>query len=209
MSATEHRPAARRRGRRPAGEDTRAALADAARQVFAESGYEGATVRAIAARAGVDAAMVNHWFGGKEALFAQVVLKLPFEPHDVVGALLEGDQEHLGERVVRMFVTTWDSPSGTTFPALMRSLASHDQASAGLREFMIKHLLGRIVTRIDADHPHLRANLCASQLIGIGLIRYVAKFDPLAGADVETVVAAVAPTLQRYLTGDLALAGDR
>jgi AcrR family transcriptional regulator len=206
MTTAGPNPAARRRGRRPAGQDTRAALIHAARDVFAESGYEGATVRAIAARAGVDAAMVNHWFGGKEALFAQVVLELPFDPKTVVDTLLEGDLDDLGERVLRRFVTAWDSTSGGTFPALVRSLASHDQAAAGLRDFLVKQIFGTIVARIRSDHPHLRATLCASQIIGIGMIRYVGKFEPLATAEVETVVTTVAPTLQRYLTGDLGIA---
>lgn len=206
MNADGRSPAARRRGRRPAGQDTRAALVRAAQDVFAESGYEGATVRAIAARAGVDAAMVNHWFGGKEELFVQVVLKVPFDPQTVVSTLLEGDLDDLGERVVRQFVSAWDATSGGTFPALVRSLASHDQAAIGLRDFLIKHILGHVTARLQSDNPGLRANLCASQLIGIGMIRYVAKFDPLASADVETVVAAVAPTLQRYLTGDIGVA---
>jgi AcrR family transcriptional regulator len=209
VSAAEPGPAARRRGRRPAGQDTRAALVRAAHDVFAENGYEGATVRAIAARAGVDAAMVNHWFGGKEALFAQVVLELPFDPQTVVATLLEGDLDTLGERVVRRFVTVWDATAGGTFPALIRSLASHDQAASGLRDFLIKHVLSPIVDRVQPDNPHLRANLCAAQLIGIGMIRYVAKFDPLASVDVETVVTTVAPTLQRYLTGDLGVADQR
>jgi AcrR family transcriptional regulator len=206
MSTTDPPPPAKRRGRRPAGQDTRAALVEAAHQVFSESGYEGATVRAIAARAGVDAAMVNHWFGGKEGLFAQVVLRLPVDPQDLVATLLDGDLDGLGERIVRRFLGVWDSTAGGTFPALVRSLASHDQAAVGLRDFLIRHILARVVTRIRADQPQLRAGLCASQLIGIGMIRYVAKFDPLATADVETVVAAVGPTLQRYLTGEIGAA---
>ena len=175
--------------------------------MFAESGYDGATVRTIAARAGVDAAMVNHWFGGKESLFAQAVLKLPFDPKAVVDELLDGDSDTLGARIVRRFVSVWDSTSGATFPALVRSLASHDQAATSLRDFMIEHILSRVMATIDADHPQLRSALCASQLIGIGMARYVAKFEPLSQADPETIVAAVAPNLQRYLTGDLGLPG--
>src|SRR3954451_17319249 len=87
---------ARRRGRRPAGQDTRTALIEAARAVFAENGYDGATVRAIATRAGVDAAMVNHWFGGKEGLFAQAVLKLPFDPLERLQVLRDGPDDELG-----------------------------------------------------------------------------------------------------------------
>lgn len=205
MSTTDQRPAAKRRGRRPAGQDTRAALLRAAREVFADSGYEGTTVRAIAARAGVDAAMVNHWFGGKEGLFAQAVLKLPIDTQPMVSKLLEGDRNQLGERVIRSFLTTWDTSCGGVFPALVRSLAGHREAAARLRDFVIKNILGPVVASLRSDNPQLRANLCASQLIGIGLARYVVKFDPLATADVDTVVAAVAPTLQRYLTGDLGL----
>jgi AcrR family transcriptional regulator len=205
MSTTEPSKAGKRRGRRPAGQDTRTALLDAAREVFSESGYEGATVRTIAARAGVDAAMVNHWFGGKDSLFAQAVLKLPFEPQDIVATLLEGGQDTLGERIVRRFVTVWDSTAGGTFPALVRSLASHDQAAVALRDFLVEAILRQIIARLDTDHPELRATLCASQLIGVGVVRYVARFEPLGSADVETVVAAVAPNLQRYLTGDLDL----
>lgn len=207
MDSAEPRPAAKRRGRRPAGQDTRTALLEAARQVFAESGYERATVRAIAARAGVDAAMVNHWFGGKEALFAQVVLKIPAEVQELVTTVLAGDLDTIGERIARGFLGAWDSTAGGIFPALVRSLAGHDQAAAGLRDFLVKHIFGRIVTRLDVDQPLLRANLCASQLIGIGMIRYVARFEPLADAPADVLVAAVAPTLQRYLTGELGLPG--
>ncbi|HVV08722.1 TetR/AcrR family transcriptional regulator [Amycolatopsis sp.] len=206
MRTTDDQPAGgKRRGRRPAGQDTRNALLDAAREVFSESGYEGATVRAIAARAGVDAAMVNHWFGGKEALFARAVLSLPFDPQTLVGTLVEGDVDTLGERVMRRFLTVWDATAGGAFPALIRSLASHDKAAITLRDYLIENILNRIIARLESDHPQLRAGLAASQLIGIGMVRYVAEFEPLASADVETVVATAGPTMQRYLTGDLGL----
>src|ERR1044072_3828094 len=88
----------RRRGGRPGGTDAKEALVHAAGEVFIEQGYDGATVRGIAARAGVDAAMVNHWFGGKEGLFAEAVLKLPFNPKDVAERLVGGDPDELGGR---------------------------------------------------------------------------------------------------------------
>lgn len=203
MTTTGEPRPGKRRGRRPAGENTRAALLDAAREVFAENGYEGATVRAIAARAGVDPAMVNHWFGSKATLFGQAVLSLPFKPEDILDALLTGDPETLGEDIVRRFVTIWDSTSGSVFPALVRSLSSHDEAAMALRNFIVENILDRIVSRLGTDQPELRATLCASQLIGIGMARYVAEFEPLRSADIETVVTAAGPTLQRYLTGDI------
>jgi AcrR family transcriptional regulator len=193
----------RRRGRRPAGQDTRTALLDAARAVFAEHGYERATVRVIAARAGVDAAMVNHWFGGKEGLFAEAVLKLPFSPKDLVDRLLDGPVEDLGERIVRTFLTTWDTTGGGVFTALMRSITSHEQAAHVLQEFLVSHIVGRVLSSVGTDRQEFRATLIASQLVGMGLIRYVAQFEPLASTAVETMVPAVAPTIQRYITDDI------
>jgi AcrR family transcriptional regulator len=194
---------ARRRGRRPGGTDTRAALVEAARAVFTEQGYDGATVRTIAGRAGVDAAMVNHWFGGKEGLFAEAVLKLPFRPADVVERLLAGDVNELGQRIVRTFLTIWDTTGGGVFTALMRSITSHEQAAHALRDFLVKHIVGRVVSTVGRDNHEFRATLVASQLVGMGMVRYVAQFEPLASMDVDTMVAAVAPTIQRYLTGDI------
>ncbi|QRP44156.1 TetR/AcrR family transcriptional regulator [Amycolatopsis sp. FDAARGOS 1241] len=194
----------RRRGRRPAGQDTKTALVEAARAVFAENGYERATVRAIAARAGVDAAMVNHWFGGKEGLFAQAVLKLPFSPIDLVAPLRDGPDEQFGERVVRTFITRWDGAGGDTFQALVRSVAGHELASTVLREFFSKFFT-ELIGGLGSDHGALRTTLCASQLVGLGVIRYIARFEPMATAEVETLVTAISPTIQRYLTGDLGL----
>lgn len=195
--------AARRRGRRPGGQDTRAALVEAARAVFTESGYDGATVRGIAKRAGVDAAMVNHWFGGKEGLFAEAVLRFPFSPKEILAHLLDGPLETLGERIVRRFLTVWDTADGGVFVALVRSVAGHEQATHVLRDFFIKYVFSGVVSATGADHPELRATLCASQMIGLGMIRYVARFEPLASADIETLVTAIAPNVQRYLTGTI------
>jgi AcrR family transcriptional regulator len=193
----------KRRGRRPAGADTKSALVEAARAVFSEQGYEGATVRAIAKRAGVDPAMVNHWFGGKEGLFAQAVLQLPVDPAVIAQEIAEGDVNTLGERIVRRFLTVWDSTGGGQFAALVRSVASHEMAVHGLREIFLKQIFMRVADKTGADNAMFRATLVASQLIGMGMVRYVARFEPLASNDVETMVAAVAPTVQRYFVGDI------
>jgi len=193
---------ARRRGRRPAGQDTRTALIEAARAVFAETGYDGATVRAIATRAGVDAAMVNHWFGSKEGLFAKAVLQLPFDPLELQSTLRDGPDDELGERIARTFLTRWDGAGGDVFQALIRSITGHEEAGHVLRDFFQKFFTG-LLTSVGSDRIPLRMTLCASQLVGMGMIRYVAKFEPMAKAEVETLVAAVAPTLQRYITGEI------
>lgn len=193
----------KRRGRRAAGEDTRAALIAAARETFVEKGYDGATVRAIAAKAGVDAAMVNHWFGGKEGLFAQSVLQLPFDPAEVLKRVLDGPIEETGERIVRTFVTVWDATGGGTFAALIRSVTSQQEVANALKSFLINAIFKKVLTEYGAEQAELRATLCATQMVGLGIVRYVVHFEPLASVDVDTVVRAIAPNLQRFLTGDL------
>jgi AcrR family transcriptional regulator len=193
-----------RRGPRPGGADTRVALLDAAREVFAEHGYEGATMRAIAARADVNAAMVIHWFGSKEGLFAEAVIDVPFDLRGLVGRLLDGDVGGLGARIVRTFLTNCDAAGGGVFAALLRSGAGHPQANHHLHEFMITNILAPVLRAVGVDQPDFRAVLVATQLVGIAVIRYVARFDQFATTDIDRIVTAVASTVQRYITGDIA-----
>lgn len=194
----------RRRGRRPAGEDTRTALLEAAGVEFTERGFDGATLRAIAERAGVDPAMVNHWFGSKDALFV-AAMQIPLNPDEVLPQLLAGPADELAERVVRTFLTVWDADDGGPMVALMRSVSSHEGAARMLREFITKLVLGRVIRTVAPDRAELRTSLAATQVAGLGMVRYVLRLEPLASADHDTVVAAIAPNLRRYLTGDLGL----
>ena len=149
-------PAAR--GRRPGGVDTRATLLDAARAEFAERGYDGATVRVIAERAGVDPAMVNHWFGGKETLFT-AALDMPLDPTALIADLLPGDPERLGERIVHRFLTIWDhTGGGRRLAALVRSVASHDIAARMMRQF-VGMFVRRVVSSAAPDQVELRTAL--------------------------------------------------
>ncbi|HXV92364.1 MAG TPA: TetR family transcriptional regulator, partial [Pseudonocardia sp.] len=191
----------RRRGRRRSGEDTRAALLDAARAEFAEQGFDGATLRTIAARAGTDPAMVNHWFGGKQALFA-AVMQIPYDVPATVAGVLDGPPDRVGERLVEAFLTVWDRHP-VQLTALVRSVSTHPQAAAAVRRFLTRTLLERLVRGLDVDRPELRAALCASQMIGLAVVRFVVGLEPVAEADRAVLAAAVGPTLQRYLTGDL------
>jgi AcrR family transcriptional regulator len=202
VSTAARQRRSRPRGRRPAGEDTRGALLDAARVEFTERGYEGATVRAIAQRAGVDAAMVNHWFGSKDGLFV-AALEIPVNPDEIIARLLDGPPEQLAERMLRTFLSVWDSNGGGPLAALMRSVASHEEAARMMREFVGRVIFGRVVSTVAPDQPELRAALCGSQIAGLGMLRYVIRLEPLASADHATVVSAIAPNLQRYLTGVL------
>lgn len=198
-----------RTGRRKGSPDTREAILDAARAAFAERGFDGASIRVIASGAGVDPALVHHYFGTKERLFLDVV-EAPVDPADFVPLALTGDDDHIGERVVRMFLSVWDDPKrGPMLLALIRSGLAHDWSARMLREFLTSQILRRVIARLDvppAEAP-MRAALTASQMIGLGLARYLLKIEPLASADADTVVAMVAPTVQRYLLGPLPDAG--
>jgi AcrR family transcriptional regulator len=195
-------PAGRRRGRRPAGHDTRDALLSAARSEFSERGYQGARVRSIATSAGVDAAMVNHWFGGKDGLFV-AAMDLPINPEQLIARILDGDIAELGERIVRNFLSVWDATGGGAFVALLRSVANHEQAARMMREFVTQTLFAKLAAAVGPDRSDLRAALCGSQVVGLGMARYVIKLEPLASADVATLAAIIGPNLQRYLTEPL------
>jgi len=195
----------RRTGRPPGPGNTREAVLDAARRTFAARGYEAASLRAIAAEAGVDPGMVRHFFGSKAGLF-RAVTDLPVDPERMIPTLLAGGLDGLGERVVRFLLTVFESTADRSpIISLLRSAVTHEESARMFREFITEQLLGRIAAAVDLPHPRLRAALVGSQLAGLILARYVIRVEPLASADPEALVAAVAPTVQRYLTGDLGL----
>jgi AcrR family transcriptional regulator len=193
-----------RTGRRPGNQDTREAILAAARRAFAERGYDKASIRHIAASAGVDPALVHHYFGAKDQLFL-ATMEAPVDPGKLIPEVIGGGLDGIGERLVRMFLTVWDSPAGTTAAALLRSAVSHDWSARMLREFITSQVLRRVVDHIGLDPKEapLRASLVASQMMGLAMARYVIKLEPLAGASRETLVAMIAPTVQRYLTGPM------
>lgn len=195
---------ARRTGRRPGNPDTREAILAAARAAFAERGFDGASIRAIATDAGVDPALVYHYFGTKDQLFL-AVMNSPIDPRELLPQVFAGDRDRLGERLVRTFLGVWDSPAGAAGVAMLRSGMTNDWTARILREFLVSQILRRVLTHLDLDPTEapLRTSLVATQLAGLAMIRYLLKLEPLASAPPETVVAAVAPTIQRYLTGDL------
>jgi AcrR family transcriptional regulator len=193
-----------RTGRRPGNQDTRKAILAAARQTFAERGYDQASIRQIATNAGVDPALVHHYFGAKDQLFL-AAMEAPIDPGKALQEVVAGGLDGIGERLMRTFVTVWDSPAGTGAAALVRSAVSHDWSARMLREFITTQILRRVIGGLDLDPKEgpLRASLVASQLMGVIMARYIIKVEPLASASPDTVVATISPTIQRYLTGPL------
>lgn len=189
-----------RRGRRPAGEDTRAAIVDAARTEFSTKGYDASSLRAIARLAEVDPALVHHYFDGKAHLFAET-MSLPARPAELIGAVLAGPRDQVGERLARTFFLLWDAPeSRERFVAILRSAVSHEDAARMLREFIAREVFGRIAAELDVPDPELRAGMAAAQMVGVAMLRYVIGFESVVRASTDEIVALVAPTLQRYLT---------
>lgn len=193
-----------RTGRRPGNVDTRAEILAAARVQFAEIGYGGASLRGIARTAGVDPALVHHYFAGKSALFAEVV-QLPVDPAVTLPTALHGPPDQLGERLVRFFLGLWESPdTGPQMLAWFRVSLANEQGAQRLREFLTHEVLRRVTMAIPPDRrTPRRAALAASQLAGLGITRYLIRIGPLAEASLEELVADVGPVLQHYLTGPL------
>ncbi|CAM5514183.1 TetR family transcriptional regulator [Streptomyces atroolivaceus] len=197
-------PSPRRRGRpsrtaRSTGPDARARILEAARTEFAERGYDRTSVRGIARAADVDAALVHHYFGTKDEVFAAAV-EVSFEPALVIPGILGGPSEDMGERLARYFIGVWENPvSRAPLLAILRSALTHEAAANVLRGFVLRRLLERIAAELDVPDPAFRAELAASHMIGIAIMRYVIRAEPLASVDPEKIIEMVAPTLQRYL----------
>jgi len=202
-------------GRRPGENRTREAILDAARKRFGEHGYDGATIRGIASDAGVDPALVHHFYGTKERLFA-AAMRLPVVPSEIITLVLGAERERLGEefgpRIGELLTGTmlraWDvADIRTAFLGLLRSAATSEQGVVMLREFVSSTIVASL-TQVaglgDDAEGRFRATLVASQVVGLGFARYVLGLEPLASASTEDLVAAIGPTMQRYLTGDIA-----
>jgi AcrR family transcriptional regulator len=207
-----------RSGRRAGDSGTREAIVTAARRRFAENGYDGATIRGIAADAGVDPALVLHFHGTKERLFA-ASLQLTVVPGELITSVLAAERRrlgeeftgHLGEIVVRSVLTVWEKEDArASFVGMLRSAATNEQAARMLREFVTTTIMTALSQAVgpDAGEPdpatrRYRASLVASQVIGLAFTRYVLQLAPVTSASAAELVAAIGPTIQRYLTGDL------
>jgi len=167
-----------------------------------------ATMDDIAAGAGVDPALVPHYFGSKEGVFLAAV-EFPVDPAEFVPRLLAPGIDGLGERLVTFFLETWDSPSGASLLGLIRSVVSSELAADLMREFVTREVLGRLAEAIKLDHPQLRAGLVATQLVGLAMLRYVIKVESLSSASRGELARWIGPTIQHYLTDPAVTANRR
>ncbi|MBW0017703.1 MAG: TetR family transcriptional regulator [Mycobacterium sp.] len=201
MSGTK---VARRRPGRPAGSsDSRDRILASARELFARNGIDRTSVRAVAAGAGVDAALVHHYFGTKQQLFAAAI-HIPINPMDVLVPLRQIPVEQLGYTLPSVLLSLWDSEMGAGLIATLRSLLVGDEVNF-VRSFIQEIIVAEVGPRVDTPPGTgaLRIQFVASQIIGLVLARYIVKIEPFASLPAEQVARTIAPNLQRYLTGKL------
>lgn len=192
------------RGRRSGATASRDHILDAARRLFAEHGFEGTSLRQVARAAGVDPAMVHHYFKGKDELFALSV-ELPADPEQVLSGVVDSDPERRGELVVRAVLRLWESPAQPGLVAFFRGTLGSRAKTSLLREMVTRAVISRIMAGLPGSPEDLalRGDLVATQMVGLMMVRYVVRLEPLASAPAEDVVRLVAPNVQRYLTGAL------
>ena len=197
--------AAPRSGRRPGNPDTRQAILDAARTTFAEFGFTGASIRKIAAAAGVDAALVHHYFGSKEKLFLATV-EVPMDLPGIVAGIGAQGPDGLGVRLITTILGIWESPAGAGIGAALRTALADPARARMLREFVLPQLIGPLLQplHLPPDEADLRVGLVMSQVLGMITGRYLLAIEPLASLPVEALAANVGGTVQRYLTAPLA-----
>jgi AcrR family transcriptional regulator len=186
-------------GRRPGSPDTRGEIVEAARRAFAEHGYDRTSMRAVARAAGVDPALVHHYFEGKEDLLL-AALEVPFDPRTLIGPVVEGPPEQTGERIVRAVLGLWeDRELRARLVTVVRTGIASEASSHLLRDGFLRLILDQIAAVPGIDDPRRRGNLVASQIMGLIMTRYVVGIEPLASMPVDDVVERIGPTLQRYL----------
>jgi AcrR family transcriptional regulator len=195
----------RRRPGRPAGSsDNRDRILASARELFARNGIDRTSIRAVAAAAGVDAALVHHYFGTKQQLFAAAI-QLPIDPMTVLVPMRETPVSELGLRLPSILLPIWDSELGAGLIATLRSLLAGAEVSLA-RSFLQEVVVAEVGSRVDTPPGtgKIRAQFVASQLMGVVMARYIVQIEPFASLPADQIAQTIAPNLQRYLTGDLA-----
>ena len=189
---------------RPAGKThNRQAILAAAAHQFAELGYDRTSMRGVASAAGVDQALIAHYFGSKHQLFIAAV-EFPLDPAKILPEVLAGDRRTIGERLARVQLNLLEDPDARRrLTGLVRAASSEPDAARMLREFLMREVITPVAGALGPDEAELRVSLVGSQFIGLMMARYIVEIEPLASLSTERVVSLVGPTLQRYLTEPL------
>ena len=191
-----------RRGRRAGGASARQEIVTAAREEFAERGYDQASVRGLARRAQVDPGLVRYYFpGGKAELFTAALDAHEIDPRRVADGIVAGGVDGLGVRLVRAVLGVWDAPGGPERYRMVFAAAASGDQHALLREFLVREIFSRIAATMSGPDVAVRVSLVASHVLGILAARYVLRLEPVASAPAEELAERVGPVLQSYLDG--------
>jgi len=199
----ESRGRRKRPGRPPGTSDTRERILVNARELFARNGIDKTSIRSIATAADVDPALVHHYFGTKEQLFAAAI-HIPIDPMQVIGPMRETPIDELGLRLPSLLLPLWDSELGSGLIATLRSMLSGNDVGL-VRSFLQEVITAEVGARVD-DPPgsgRIRVQFVASQLVGVVMARYILELEPFKSLPAALIAETIAPNLQRYLTGEL------
>lgn len=193
----------RRPGRPPGPSDTRERILTSARELFARNGIDKTSIRAIAAAADVDPALVHHYYGTKTQLFAAAI-HIPIDPMQIIGRLQQIPVEDIGYTLPSLLLPLWDSEMGKGLLATMRSILAGNDTSL-IRSFLQEIIAKEVGSRVDnpPGSGPIRVQFVASQLVGVLMARYILELEPFKSLPVDRIAETIAPNLQRYLTGDL------
>lgn len=191
-------------GRRPGNADTRGEIVEAATRLFAAKGYDGTSLRGVAREAGVDPALVHHYFDGKAALFV-AAMALPFDPREVKEHA--AGPEYSGARTIEGFLTMWDRAEGTgsSFASCLSAMAASTNVADAMREF-VNERVWSVLSRNAGESEALmrrRTAMVSSQLMGLAFARYILRVPPISSASPKQIGRWVGPTLDRYVKGPL------
>ncbi|MFD0308740.1 TetR family transcriptional regulator [Streptomyces sp. NPDC127119] len=193
-----------RTGRRPGNSGTREAILRAARRVFSERSYSTAKMRDIAGEAEVNTALIHHFFENKEGVFLAAIQDVYRVSSVLDQVVLPGPRDELGMRFLSGYMSLWQDPvTREQMLMVVRSAVSNDEAGHLMASFIRENVIRPVVGGIDTAQPELRATLIGSQFVGIAVIRYIIKLEPLASMDNQQMIDIFAPTIQRYLTADI------
>jgi AcrR family transcriptional regulator len=195
-------PTGSKRGPRGPEVNTRELILAAAQEVFDEEGYSGATMRAVASRAGVDVSLISYYFDCKDELFLQA-MDLPANPKEVLALAVEVDLENLGESLARAVLGLWEASYQTAIQGVLESMLVRQSPWRAVREYWATHIVAALAEHLDAEDATYRAALASAALASVAFARHVVGLEPIVEQDLEKLVADIAPTIQHYLTGDL------
>jgi AcrR family transcriptional regulator len=178
-------------------------IVEVARGAFAEQGYDATSMRSVAIAAQVDPRLVGYYFGSKQALL-EACLVPPPGFLERVAEVVTTDLDSRGEALVRSLLQNWEDPaSASILRSIILIAAQHPLALERLRLIVAGSLVGAVATYLDDEERTLRGGLIATQMLGLAMTRYVWRIEPIASLPSADVIACIAPTVQRYLNGEL------